>query len=598
MPLTCFATARSATAIGLALALLASPLAAETPAKPETPAATETAPAANAATLPAIEPNAGAYLAARIASVEGDYTAAAHWFGEALKADPANPLLLEGATIGAMGQGNFPEAAKTAQRLLDLGDKSQISALALLTEAAGRKDYDRVTQLIKDGHGGGALMNELLLAWAQAGSGQVTEAVEAFDKIAKNRDFALFGTYHKALALAMAGDFEGADTALNTDAGKAGRALRRVVLAHAEILSQLERNDEAIALLDEVFVPGQDVAVVGMRERLSNGEVLPWTIVQTPEQGLAEVFYSLASASRGEAESGYTLLLSQAAAYLRPDHTEALLTSASLLNGNGQADLAAATYAKVSSDAPEHYLAEIGRAETLIAAGKPDAALEVMQALSKAYPKVRTVHATYGDMLRRESRFEDASRAYDAAIALLGTPDENDWRLFFSRGICHERQKRWDLAQADLRKALDLSPDQPQVLNYLGYSMLEMNQNLDDALALIERAVKVDPNSGAITDSLAWAYFRMGRYQDALDPMERAAQMEPVDPVVTDHLGDVYWAVGRQLEARFQWRRALSYGPEEKDAKRIRRKLELGLDKVLADEGAAPLETKNAANDN
>ncbi|WP_151717424.1 tetratricopeptide repeat protein [Gemmobacter serpentinus] len=585
MPLT-----RSATAIGLALALSATPLAAETPAKPEATAAE------SASEQPPAQPNAGAYLAARVASAEGDYTAATHWFTEALRTDPDNPMLLEGATIGAMGQGRFGEAAKTAQHLLDLGDKSQISALALLTEAAGRKDYARIDQLIKDGHGGGALLNDLVLAWSQAGAGQVTEAVEALDKIAKTPDRALFGAYHKALALAMAGDFESADAALNTEAGKAGRALRRVVLAHAEILSQLERNEDAIALLDEVFAPGQDVAVVGMRERLTNGETLPWTIVQTPEQGMAEVFYTLASASRGEAESGYTLLLSQAAAYLRPDHTEALLTSASLLNGNGQADLAAATYAKVPSDAPEHYLAEIGRAETLIAAGKPDAALEVMQALSKAYPKLRTVHATYGDMLRREERYEDATLAYDAAIALLGTPDEGDWRLFFSRGICHERQKRWELGEADLRKALELSPDQPQVLNYLGYSMLEMNKDLDAALKLIERAVQVEPNSGAITDSLAWAYFRLGRYQDALAPMERASQMEPVDPVVTDHLGDVYWAVGRQLEARFQWRRALSYGPEEKDAKRIRLKLELGLDKVLASEGAAPLETKNASN--
>lgn len=587
MPLT-----RSATAIGLALALLASPLAAEEPATATPDPAPKETPA------PA-QPNAGAYLAARVASAEGDYAAAGYWFNQALQADPDNPLLLEGATIGAMGQGLFDEAAKTGERLLALDDKGQISALAVLTEAAGRKDYARVTQLIKEGHGGGALLNALVLAWSEAGSGQVSEAVEAFDKIAKTKEFALFGTYHKALALAMVGDFEGADKALDTEAGKAGRALRRVVLAHAEILSQLERNKEAIALLDEVFVPGQDVAVVGMRERLSNGETLPWTIAQTPEHGMAEAFYTLASATGGgNGESGYTLLLSQAAAYLRPDHTEALLTAASLLNGNGQADLAAATYAKVSSDAPEHYLAEIGRAETLISAGKPDAALEVMQSLARAYPKVRNVHATYGDMLRRQDRFEDASKAYDAAIALLDKPEDGDWRLFFSRGICHERQKRWDLAQADLRKALELSPDQPQVLNYLGYSMLEMNGDLTEALKLIERAVQVEPNSGAITDSLAWAYFRLGRYQDALEPMERAAQMEPVDPVVTDHLGDVYWAVGRQLEARFQWRRALSYGPQEKDAKRIRLKLELGLDKVLASEGAAPLETKNAANDN
>ncbi|WP_149140194.1 tetratricopeptide repeat protein [Gemmobacter caeruleus] len=578
---------RPALALGLALNLL-----------PPLAWAEEAARDMTAESVAVSEPmNAGAYLAARIAAANGDYRAAAHWFTEALKADPANPRLLEGATVSAMGLGDFTAAAVTARGLADLGDKSQVGALALLTDAAGRKDYAGIKQLLAEGRSGGALLDALVTAWAEAGEGQVSEAVAAFDKIAKTPGREIFGAYHQALALGMAGDFEGADKALSSDKAKAARVLRRVVLAHVQILSQLERNPEALALLDEVFAPGQDVAVEELRTRLQNGETLPWTMVQTPEQGMAEVFYTLASATRGEADSGYTLLLSRATAFLRPDHTEALLTAAALLNGDGQPDLAAETYAQVSSEAPEHYLAELGRAETLVAAGKPDAALEVMQALSKAYPKLRVVHVTYGDMLRRQDRFEDATKAYDAAIALIDTPNADDWRLFFSRGICHERQKRWDLAEADLRKALELSPDQPQALNYLGYSYLELNRNLDEALKLIERAVEVEPNSGAITDSLAWAYFRMGRYADAVEPMERASMMEPVDPVVTDHLGDIYWAVGRQLEARFQWRRALSYGPEEKDATRIRRKLELGLDKVLAEEGAAPLETRNAEND-
>ncbi len=580
MPIT-----RSATAFGLCLGLSLALLPAATRA--ETPAVTE-------------QPmNAGAYLAARIAASHGDYPAATHWFAQALKADPGNAALLEGATISAMGMGDFTAAAGFARALAELGDKGQVGTLALVTEAAKRGDYAAIRKLQSAGRTGGALFDALTNAWAIAGTGEMTEAITAFDKITQNPEQSLFGAYHQALALAGVGDFEGADRILASEAGQEARALRRSVLAHVEILSQLERNPEAIALLDEAFAPGQDPMAVGLRERLTNGETLPWTIVQSPEQGMAEVFYTLATALRGEeGGSGYSLLLSRATAFLRPDHAEALLTAATLLNGDGQPDLAAETYAQVPTTAPEHYLAEIGRAETLIAAGKPDAALEVMQALARAYPKLRSVHATYGDMLRRAEKFEDASKAYDAALALTPSPDADDWRLFFSRGICHERQKRWPMAEADMRKALDLSPDQAEVLNYLGYSYVEMNQNLDEALKLIERAVEVKPDSGAITDSLAWAYFRMGRYADAVEPMERASMMEPVDPVVTDHLGDVYWAVGRTLEAQFQWRRALSYEPAEKDATRIRRKLEVGLDAVLAEEGAAPLETRNAANDN
>ena len=152
------------------------------------------------------------------------------------------------------------------------------------------------------------------------------------------------------------------------------------------------------------------------------------------------------------------------------------------------------------------------------------------------------------------------------------------------------RDRRVPIVHAhDMRKALELSPDQPAVLNYLGYSFVDRGIKLDEALGMIQRAVAAEPDSGAITDSLAWAYFRLGRYRDAVEPMERAALLEPVDPVVTDHLGDVYWAVGRKLEAAFQWRRALSFDPEEKDAQRIRRKLEIGLDALWAEEGAPPI---------
>jgi Flp pilus assembly protein TadD len=161
--------------------------------------------------------------------------------------------------------------------------------------------------------------------------------------------------------------------------------------------------------------------------------------------------------------------------------------------------------------------------------------------------------------------------------------------LFYARGICFERNDEWEKAEADFLMALKLKPNQPQVMNYLGYSMLEKQIKLEEALAMIERAVEARPHDGYITDSLAWALYRLGRYEEAIGYMERAAELEPVDPIVSDHLGDVLWAVGRKLEAEFQWQRALSFKPEEEDAKRIRRKLEVGLDVVLEEEGAKPI---------
>jgi len=194
-----------------------------------------------------------------------------------------------------------------------------------------------------------------------------------------------------------------------------------------------------------------------------------------------------------------------------------------------------------------------------------------------------------GDILRRQDQFEGAAAAYDRAIALYSDDMQAQWLIYFARGIANERLGNWDRAEADFRKALELNPGQPSVLNYLGYSFVEMKQNMDEALAMIEQAVAARPNDGYITDSLGWVYYRLGRYEEAVVQMELAVELMPVDPIVNDHLGDVYWAVGRKREARFQWKRARSVGPEEKDAVRIRRKLEVELDAVLEEEGADPL---------
>jgi Flp pilus assembly protein TadD len=278
---------------------------------------------------------------------------------------------------------------------------------------------------------------------------------------------------------------------------------------------------------------------------------------------------------------------------LDPDHVDALLLVASLLNQLGQYDLAAEAFGSVPADHPFFHVAELGRAEAVRNAGDADDAIAILTALSESRPEVPAVHVSLGDMLRREERFAEATVAYDRAIALLGEPDAGEWVVYFSRGITHEREDRWSEAEADFRTALQLEPDQPQVLNYLGYSMVEMQVNLDEALGMIERAVAAEPQSGYIVDSLGWVLYRLGRYEEALVHMERAVELLPVDPVVNDHLGDVYWAVGRTREAEFQWHRALSFvgmgDSTDADADRIRRKLEIGLDAVLAEEGAPPL---------
>ena len=539
--------------------------------------------------------DAGAYLAARVAGAASDYQAAADWFGRALLADPANPALLESAVLAHVAMGDFPKAANLARLLLQTGSKSQVGQIAIMAEHATADDYEAILRDGKAGASVGALPDGLIAAWAELGSGKMSDALAGFDALTKVDGMKAFGLYHKALALASAGDFEGADEILSGRAAGPLQVMRRGVIAHAEILSQLERNTDAADLLARTFGAAGDPSIDALRAKLAAGETLPFDIARNAKDGIAEVFFSIATAMSGEAEPGFTLVHARVAAYLRPDHTDAVLMVAGLLEDQGQSDLATAAYAMIAPTDPAFYVAEIGRAEALYSNGKKEASIEVLQGLARGNPGNMGVQMALGDASRRAEKFGDAVKAYDAAIALLGKPEARHWPLFYSRGICKERSADWTGAEADFRQALALQPEQPQVLNYLGYSFLDRNENLDEALDMIKRAVAVEPESGYILDSLAWALYRLGRFDEAVVPMEKASLLEPVDVVVTDHLGDVYWSVGRKLEAAFQWQRAASFKPAEKDAARIKRKLEVGLDTVLTEEGAAPLKPVDAA---
>lgn len=540
--------------------------------------------------LPA-EGLSGAYLAARVAESESNFREAARWYGAAMEADPGNLALVEGALYAALALGDFDRAGALADRL-SAGPKDEVQLAAFAHDAAeaAAEDWPALIRAKTEGRKVGPVLDDLVLAWARFGDGKMSEALKDFDAVAQMRGMEAVGLYHKALALAAAGDFEGADAILSGNAEGRINLNRRGIVARVQILSQLERNDDALALLDQTFGTEPEPMLDGLRARLRGGETLPFDLAPGARAGIAEVFFTVATLLQGDADPAYVLMHSRIANHLDPTNAEALLLTAQALEELGQHDLAGETYGRFPKDSPYFYTAEIGRSDALYAAGRKEAAVEVLQALSHSHPDLVVVHSALADILRREERCTESVAAYDAALALVPKVDRVHWTLFFSRGICHERLKDWPRAEADFRKALELRPGQPQVLNYLGYSMLDRGLNFDEALELIQQAVRAEPDAGYIIDSLAWAYFRLGRYEEALAPMERASLLEPSDPVVTDHLGDVYWMVGRKREAEFQWHRALSFGPEEKDAIRIRKKLEVGLDQVMKDEaGASPV---------
>lgn len=540
------------------------------------------------------EEDAGAYLAARQAQIQNDFAAAAQYYSQALTRDRANPVIMESAVASFISLGQIDKAITISRSMDELGFNSQIASMAIIAKSVADGKYSEVLDRIAEDRGLGSLGDGLVSGWVKLGLGDMRAASEEFDKVAAQRGLSNFALYHKALALASVGDFEAANDIFAGNGNAPLQRTRRGVIAWSQILSQLERNDEALALLNEVFGSNQDPEITSLSEALGSGEAVTFSLIQNPQDGVAEVFYSIGQALLSESGEQFTLLYARAAEYLSPSHVDTIIMSAELLEVLGRYELATEVYNSVPRDHPSYAASEIGRAEALRRAEKADAAIEVLEQLRKSHPELPMVHVSTGDLYRQNERYEEAIDAYDFALKILEERKSDQWFVHYARAISYERLGIWESAEADFRKALELNPDHPQVMNYLGYSLVEKRIKLDEALNMIERAVKAQPDSGHIVDSLGWVLYRLGRYEEAIGHMERAAELMPVDPVVNDHLGDVLWAVGRFFEAEFQWKRALSFVDEDKpspdiDPDRIRRKLEVGLDVVLEEEGAEPL---------
>ena len=541
-------------------------------------------------------PLAGAFLAGRVAQADNDFAAQATYYQRALRADPDNPLFMDAAMLALLALGRIDEAAPLAQALLDRELESQVAGLVVQADAFAQGDYTAVLDAgiaAADAPPGvaagtGPLTDALAPPWAQIGAGRMSDALAAFDALIDEGQFVPFALYQKALALALVGDFEGAEAILAGDDSGPINMGRRAVLARLLVLGQLERFDIALDLIDENFGTEPDSAdIAALRDAFGAGEAPPFDMITSAAEGMGEVYSVIASVLVGDEGATLPLFYARLARHLNPRNSDAQMLAAQMLESLEQYTLADEAYGAIAEDDPAFLSAQLGRAQALSRAGDPDTAIARLQEIAADHPEALSVHSTLGDLLRREERFDEAVTAYERAIDLVETPEQRHWVLFYTYAISLERAGRFEEAEPWFRRTLEFVPDNPSVLNYLGYSLIEERRNLDEALDMIERAVEGDPNSGYITDSLGWAFYRLGRYDEAVPVMERAVELLPNDPIINDHLGDVYWMVGREREARFQWRRALSFAPHaDLDLDRVRRKLEVGLDVVLAEEEA------------
>jgi tetratricopeptide (TPR) repeat protein len=528
--------------------------------------------------------SSGAYLAGRQAISDHNFVTASEFQTKSVSVDPSNSKLLEGLMISFIAQGSVDKAISIAEVYKDNGNQSQISQMILSASLIKDGRTEAFLSFIKDASKITPILKDLLSAWVLMGLNDDVNANRIFDKTAKVQGMGQFVNFHRAMSQLAAGKFEQALKTFNLIHSDKENPTRRSVISHTKILLSQSKFKEAQSLLEKWFGPTFDPEIEELFLNATNGKVYPKTSFSNINIAVADVFHSIANLIRKEADPTFTLIYSRLAEYLDANHIDSILMTADLLVELEQYNLAIKEHEKLSNSQPQYFASELGRAEALRSSGKEEAAVEVLAALTRQFPNSPNGFSILGNHYRRLEAYDRAEVAYKEAIKLYQAKGEAGWFLYYVRGITRERLNLWGLAEKDFRKALSLNPTQPQVLNYLGYSLIEKNTKLDEALDMIERAVKESPDSGYIVDSLGWGYYKLGEYEKAVPNLEKAAELMPIDPIVNDHLGDVYWMVGRKTEAEFQWRRALSFDPEEEEIQRIKKKLKVGLTQVLIDE--------------
>lgn len=542
-------------------------------------------PAAETA-APKTAPAVGSYIFYLQAKQDRNFADAVKFLNAALKEDPDNKMLRSEMFLLLAGEGRLKEAYPYALDELKKDRSALLAALVVIARDAQKDDYAHALRQIKafPDKTDNAFLFPLLEMWVQAGLNNRKKAEQALNKINQAGTEALYA-FHSALLYDLWGEVDQArdsyERLLKEPGGlslRAAQAYGNFLLRHgnsrefAALVAAYRKSAKAYPLIDEMFFTAG--AMVANRK-------VPRS-VPNAKAGLAEAFFDISGslADKGSPES--SLFFIRFGLALDPNLSLARILLGEILEKQGRDDEALKLYLG-EKESSETYFADQMRAAAILARqGRADKAEKILRKLADRRNDSPAPWMQLGEILLTEEKYPQAVAAFSEALDRTGPLNRSHWALFYSRGVAYERNGQWDNAEADLQKALMLSPEEPSTLNYLGYSWLERGKNIPEASKMLKTAVRLAPNDGSIADSLGWSYYLRRKYGKALEMLETALTLNPGSAVINDHLGDAYWRVGRKREARYQWAKALAVNDDlpPADRKRVDEKLEKGLDAV------------------
>ena len=520
----------------------------------------------------------GNYLAGRFAKSQRDSKTAADYYGKALERDPENDRILEQTFMLAASTGEFEEALALADKVIKSSPDHRAARYVLAARAFKSGDYEGADEHLSKVRKAPVdeLTTRLARAWISLARGEPDAAFDRLASAKKAEWSEYYQLYHKGLIADLAGRQKEARKAYAKAFKKNPRTLR---LAQAYAHSAASAKDKKLArriLNTHIARSSGHPLTRSLLADIESGKPVG-ILMQDAGMGIAEVFYGIGDALTGEGGFEPGTIYLQIARFMRPDFPLANVALGEVYESSEKYELSIQVYDSIQESSPLWMNTQVRKAFSLNSLEKVDEAKTLLDSISAKFPKETRPLNALGNILRSHKRYGEAVEYYSRAIDLVKKPTKAHWRLFYARGVCYERLKDWPKAEADLKRALSLDGNQSLVLNYLGYSWVDQGKNLDEAMGLIRKAVKLKPDDGYFVDSLGWAYYRLGNYDKAVEHLERAVELRPDDPVINDHLGDAYWLVGRREEAKYQWSQSLTLKPEPDEAKKIKLKLVDGL---------------------
>ena len=499
------------------------------------------------------------FLIGSYAERSRDPVSAAERFTAALRASPKDRQLLEGAADSALAAGDVAASAQFGRQARSAGVETASGRLSLAALALRDGRGGNAVSLLRDFDGAPVemLSARLIEVWALAETHKTNEALAHLGTIdsTPRSPWTAMQHYQRAMMLDYAGKPVDALAAYVSGDAVGGLRIAQIVLLHGQLLERQGRREEALALYQSLIDDVDNPGVLAARARLARGEPPPRTL--TPASGAAISLFALAVLVGQDPVSQEDLAPLALAMALDPGFEGARIAFSDAMRGLEREDAARRVLADIPTSSPYYETAQSQIAFSLRRDKRDEEAIAVLKASAEA-TSGRTSRRALADLYRGLERYAEAAPIYAALVQDLSPPTAKDWRLLFAQGASLERLGRWREAEAALQQALAVSPDQPEVLNYLGYQWVDSGEKVQEGLVILQRAVAQRPNEGYIIDSLGWAHFKLGQYGQAVELLERAVELSPGDVTLNDHLGDAYWRVGRRIEARFQWRRVLT----------------------------------------